>query len=162
MAAMADAVLSSLDDTLAYVAITRLQAAYGDAVTRRAWEEFPAMFAPECPIRLDLRTAVLERVGGAEIAEFIAESIESFEFFAFTIVNTVVTVDPSGTSARGRLYIRELRCTRDDRRWTTAYGLYRDEYRLLGGRWCFGRRDYSSLAWDRANATGMDVFPIPD
>lgn len=162
MAVMADAVLSSLDDTLAYVAITRLQAAYGDAVTRRAWDEFPAMFAPECPIRLDLRTAVLERVGGAEIAEFIAESIESFEFFAFTIVNTVVTVDPSGTSARGRLYIRELRCTRDDRRWTTAYGLYRDEYRLLGGRWCFGRRDYSSLARDRADATGMDVFPIPD
>ena len=158
---MAEPTTTELDETLAYVAVTRLQGAYGDAVTRRAWDEFPAMFAPGCPVRLDLRSVVLEREGGADIAQFIAESIAGFEFFAFTIVNTVVHVAPDARSATGRLYMRELRCTRDERRWTTAYGLYRDEYAVIDGRWCFTRRDYSSLARDRADGDGMEVFPIP-
>jgi hypothetical protein len=35
------------DDSLAYVAITRLYADYADVVTRRAWDELEALFLPE-------------------------------------------------------------------------------------------------------------------
>ena len=153
--------IDELQDTLAYVAITRLQGDYGDAVSRRAWDEVAAMFGPDCPLRLDVRSAVIERTGGPAIATFIAESIERFEFFAFTIVNTSVQVAADGCSATGRLSMRELRFGRDDKRWTTAYGLYRDEYHKLDGRWRFAARDYATLARDRADGAGMEVFPIP-
>jgi hypothetical protein len=150
-----------VDDSADYLAITRLQAAYGDAVTRQAWDELVPMFLPDCPVRLDLRRdTVVERIGPEAIGALIAESIERFEFFAFTICNTVVDI-VDGEHARARLYIRELRQERDGHRWTTAYGLYRDTYRKVDGRWRFATRDYSSLARSAAEHDGMDVFPIP-
>jgi hypothetical protein len=151
-----------VDDTADYLSIVRLQAAYGDAVTRRAWDELGPMFLPDCPIRLDLRHgSVIEETGPVAIGALIARSIERFEFFAFTVVNTVVDVAPDGAAATGRLYIRELRQERDGHRWSTAYGLYRDTYRKVEGRWRFATRDYSSLARTSADGDGMDVFQIP-
>lgn len=151
-----------MEDLLDHLAITRLQAEYGDAVTRQAWDELTPMFLADCPVRLDLRgDALIEKVGPTEIGELIASSIERFEFFAFTIQNAVVEIAPNGTDATGRLYIRELRQERDGHRWTTAYGLYRDTYRKVDGRWRFATRDYSSLARTSADGDGMDVFPIP-
>jgi hypothetical protein len=145
-----------------YLAITRLQAAYGDAVTRRAWDELDGMFLPDCPVRLDLRDgSVMERTGPRELGAFIAAALEGFDFFAFTILNAVVEIAPAGGHATGRLYIQELRHERDGRRWTTAHGLYRDTYVETGGRWRFAARDYSSLARTAADGEHMDVFPIP-
>jgi hypothetical protein len=153
----------SIDDAAAdYIAITRLQAAYGDAVTRQAWDELTPMFLPDCPVRLDLHTgAVIEKIGPQEIGTLIADSIERFEFFAFTLQNTVVDVGETGTTATGRLYIQELRQERDGHRWTTAFGLYRDSYRKDDGVWRFASRDYTSLARHAAAGAGMDVFAIP-
>jgi len=151
-----------MDDLLDAFAITRLQAAYGDAVTRQAWEEFVPMFLPECPIRLDLGGgSVVEKIGPEAIGSMIASAIERFEFFAFTIQNSVVDVAPGGVDARGRLYICELRQERDGHRWTTAYGLYRDTYRKVDDTWRFATRDYSSLARTAATGPGMEVFPVP-
>lgn len=143
-------------------AIRRLQAAYGDAVTRHAWDEAARMFEPGCPVRLDLQGGtVREFSGGPEVTAFIAASVERFEFFVFTILNSVVDIDAAGDEATGRLYIQELRQERDGHRWTTAIGLYRDRYRRSAdGEWRFAQRDYSSLA--RSGTDGeMDVFPIP-
>jgi hypothetical protein len=152
-----------VDDALDYLAITRLQAAYGDAVTRRAWAELLPMFVAGCPVRFDLRTGtVIEKAGAEDIGGFIAASIERFEFFAFTLLNAVVDVAADGERATGRLYIRELRQERDSHQWSTAYGLYRDTYRKVDGRWRFASRDYSSLARTAAGGDGMDVFPIPN
>ena len=150
-----------MDDALDYLAITRLQANYGDAVTRQAWDELVPMFLPDCPIRLDLRGGTtVEKIGPEAISSMIASAIERFEFFAFTIQNAVVDVATNGVDATGRLYICELRQERDGHRWTTAYGLYRDTYRKVDGSWRFAARDYSSLARTAAHG-GMEVFPIP-
>jgi hypothetical protein len=152
-----------VDDSLEYLAITRLQAAYGDAVTRRAWPEFRSMFLPECPVRLDLRAgSVIEHRGPDAIARFIAQSIERFSLFMFVPLNTVVEVDAAGREARGRLYIQELRQSRDEQTWSTAYGLYTDQYAKRDGRWWFAQRDYASLARTAADGRGMETFPIPD
>ena len=106
--------------------------------------------------------AVIEQVGAEAIGSFIAASLVRFEFFAFTLQNTVVEITPDGRTASGRLYIRELRQERDTHRWSTAFGLYRDTYRKDDDRWRFASRDYSSLARTSADGDGMDVFPIPD
>ena len=114
---------SELQSALDQLAIRNLQAAYGDAVTRRAWDDLVPMFVPDCPVRLDLRDGrVLEHVGPHEIGEFIARSIERFEFFEFALLNSVVFVD--GDAATGRLYMWELRQDAATHRWSNAFGLY--------------------------------------
>ncbi len=154
-----NAATDDLGRLAAEVAIRSLQSRYGDAVTRRAWDEVAGMFAPGCPVSLDLRDGVARHLeGGRAVADFIASAIERFTFFAFTIVNSAVTVGDSESGA-ARLYIQELRHDAG-RHWTVAYGLYEDRYAIVDGTWRFTRRDYSSLA-RTADEGGMRSFPIP-
>jgi len=151
-----------MDRALDHLAISRLQNAYGDAVTRQAWDELIPMFLPDCPLRLDLHTgSIIEKVGPEAIGSFIANSIGRFEFFLFTVQNSVADVADEGTSATGRLYIQELRQERDGHRWTTAYGLYRDTYSKAGSEWRFASRDYVTLARTATDGEGMEVFDVP-
>lgn len=143
------------------MAITRLQAAYGDAVTRRAWDELDALFAPGCPVTLDLRTGEpIALAGAAAVAEFVGASIERFEFFEFALLNAVVDLVDDRT-ATGRMYMWELRQDATTHEWSNAYGLYRDRYELEGGRWRFAERRYSSLARTATGGEGMSVFEVP-
>jgi len=136
-----------MNDTPDYVAITRLHAAYGDAVTRRSWEEMAELFEVGAPITIDTsRGDPVEVVGGAEMAAFVASAIERFRFFEFVPLNTVLTIDPAIGTATGQLYIQELRSGAADDRFSTAYGLYTDRYRRNDGRWQFAARHYRSLA----------------
>jgi len=152
---------SELHSALDKVAIRELQAAYGDAVTRRAWNEFEPMFLPDCPIRLDLRNdRVIEHVGPHAIAAFIATSLEQFEFFEFALLNAVVSLQGDDI-ATGRVYMWELRQDTSTHRWTNAFGVYDDQYALVDGGWRFASRHYSSLARTAADGEGMDVFTVP-
>ena len=149
-----------MHEALDLLAISRLQSAYGDVVTRRAWSELGPMFLPDCPVRLDLRGGtVIEHVGPDAIGEFIASSLERFGFFEFALLNAVVNVD--GDGATGRLYMWELRQDSSTERWTNAFGLYEDTYQRHDGGWVFASRQYSSLARTAADGKGMDVFSIP-
>jgi hypothetical protein len=151
---------SELRAVIDELAIRQLQAAYGDAITRRAWAELVPMFLPDCPIRLDLRDGrEIEHVGAKAIGTFIADSLERFEFFEFALLNSVVFLD--GEAATGRVYMWELRQDSDTHRWTNAFGVYRDEYSRVDGQWMFASRRYSSLARTSDDGEGMDVFTIP-
>jgi hypothetical protein len=148
-----------LRGALDVLAISRLQSAYGDVVTRQAWHELIPLFRPDCPVRLDLRDGrVLEKVGPEEIGAFIAASIERFEFFEFAVLNAVVDVLSEDT-ATGRVYIWELR--QESGRWSNAFGLYQDTYQRIDGQWVFAERHYSSLARSAPDGNGMEVFPVP-
>lgn len=151
--------MRELDDgaTRAVVAVGRLQAAYGDAVTRRAWDEVRAVFEPDATVEIDTRTRpVFTLVGPEAIADFIETSLEGFAFFEFAILNAVADVD--GDAGSGRVYICELRCDRDGV-WTQAYGLYQDRYARRDGEWRIAGRHYHSLA-----RTGPQIvtFELPD
>ncbi|MFN8052135.1 MAG: nuclear transport factor 2 family protein [Acidimicrobiales bacterium] len=151
-----------LSDALDYLAITRLQARYGDVITRRAWAELEPLFLPDAPITLDLRRgAPLELVGAEALGRMVERAVERFEFFEFALLNSVVDVVDAGAehaTATGRLYMWELRQEAASGRWTNAFGLYRDRYVRHEGRWVIAQRTYSSLA-----RTGPDneVFTIP-
>jgi hypothetical protein len=148
------------DDALAYLAITRLQAAYADVVTRRAWPELEPLFLPDAPIHVDtVSRPVIELVGATALGEFVGGAIEHFEFFEFVILNTVVHVELDET-ARGRLYMVELRQERDTGEWSNAFGVYHDDYALVDGQWCFAERHYQSLARKVASAPA-EIFPFP-
>jgi hypothetical protein len=147
-----------------YLGIVRLQAAYGDTVTRRAWDEMAMLFEDGASVTVDTgRGEPIEATGGAEIGDFIARSIERFEFFEFVPLNTVVDIDAEAGEAEGRLYIQELRQESATGRFTTAYGLYRDRYHRRDGVWRFAARRYRSLA--RTALEGerdLEVLPPPD
>jgi SnoaL-like protein len=149
--------LSPADEALAYLAITRLQAAYADVVTRRAWPELEELFLPDTAVHVDTVTAdVIELVGPKNFGDFVAGSIERFEFFEFVILNTVIDV-ASAASATGRMYMVELRQDRASGGWSNAFGVYHDTYVFDDGRWRFAERSYQSLA-----RTGRyEIFPFP-
>ncbi|MFZ6003000.1 MAG: nuclear transport factor 2 family protein [Actinomycetota bacterium] len=131
-------------DTSALLAIHRLQVAYGDAVTRRAWDDVVSLFEPGAVVHVDTRTREpFELVAPDGLVEFIKSSLDQFRFFEFAILNAVAEV--TGDRATGRVYICELRHSSAGE-WTQAYGLYQDEYRRTDGEWRFSARRYSSLA----------------
>jgi hypothetical protein len=139
-----------------YLGITRLQSAYADAVSRRAWHELDALFEPRAPIHINTVTAeTMHFTGPKEFAAFVASSIERFEFFEFVILNTVI--DVQGSTAKGRLWMAELRQDRASGGRSNAFGVYHDSYALTEGAWRFRERHYQSLA-----RTGRaEVFPFP-
>jgi hypothetical protein len=143
-------------DTRSLVAVQRLQAAYGDAVTRRAWDEVRALFEPHAVVHIDTRTRAPFSLEGPEVlVEFIERALEPFVFFEFAILNAVAEVD--GHRATGRVYICELRHDRAGE-WTQAYGLYQDRYARRDGTWRITERHYTSLA--RTGPT-IESFPLP-
>jgi hypothetical protein len=150
-----------LDDagTRAVVALHRLQAAYGDAVTRRDWDAVRLLFEPDAAIELDLRDREPIALSGPDaLVEFVEAALARFTHFQLTIVNATVDLVPEEERATGRLYICETRLDRDGR-WSEAYGLYRDEYRRRDGSWTIAGRRYSALA--RTGPEGAEAFSLP-
>ena len=153
--------MRELDDagTRAVVAIQRLQAAYGDAVTRRDWAAVRVLFEPDAVVHLDLRTRPPISLEGADaLVDFIDGAVARFAFFELTIVNATVDVAPDQDEATGRLYICEKRVDLEGA-WSEAYGLYRDEYRRQQGAWRIAGRRYASLA--RTGPEGTEAFALP-
>jgi hypothetical protein len=149
----------SAADSAALVALTRLQAAYGDAVTRRDWPGVAALFEPGAAVHIDTRTrAPFTIEGPAALVEFIERSLEQFTFFEFALLNSVADVDAD--EGWGRVYICELRCDASGA-WTEAYGLYQDRYRRTGDDWRIAGRRYSSLARTGARVEAFDL-PLID
>ena len=143
--------------TRSVVAVQRLQATYGDAVTRRAWAEVAALFEPDAAVHIDARTREPFTLDGpAAVVAFIERSLESFRFFEFAILNAVVDLDTEAT-ANGRVYICELRQDHAGD-WTQAYGLYRDRYVRRAGDWRIASRRYTSLA---RTGPRIESFTLP-
>ena len=166
MSTPADPSPEILRETIDHLAINRLQARYADAITRRAWAELGELFLPDMVLHLDTATSpARDLVGAAEIGGFIDAAVQRFAFFEFVILSSHVVLDEGGDpdSASARLWMCEVRCGHDSDddqgEWTTAYGLYRDRYRRVDGRWWFAERSYRSLA---RTGEGGGVFPLPD
>src|SRR5688572_19343800 len=141
--------------------IAQLVATYGDAITRRSWDEVVDLFVPGCPIRLDLRTgAPIELHGPDELVAFVSRAMERFDFFLFVVLNSTSEVAPDGRRS-GRLWFQEIRRERADQRWTTTYGLYRDTYANVGGQWRFASRSYSTLGRRDLGSDPGEVYDLP-
>jgi hypothetical protein len=144
-------------ETIDYIALQRLQSRYADIVNRRAWPELARIFAPDIRVTLDVRDRTIELNGPGEVGEFIGTSIAHMDLFEFVILNSVIDID--GDTATSRMFMWELRHDPTDGR-TNAYGLYRDRYARLDGRWWFAGRTYCSIA--RTVAGTCTVFGLPE
>lgn len=131
-----------------YVAVRRLQDAYADVCSRRAWAELPDLLLDDVHVALDLRDQVLEIDGATAVADFIEPQLEQFSFFQFVIRNAVVDLYPGGDidAAAGRMWMSEFRQHRADERWSTIFGVYDDRYRRTSSGWRIEARRYQTLA----------------
>ena len=143
-----------------YVAIRRVQSAYADIVTRRAWPELAGIFLPDAGVQIDTMSGdPLRLVGPDALGAFIGGAISGFDFFEFVVLNTVIEIgtgDPD--TATTRMYMNELRRDAESGRFTVVYGLYQDRMRRVDGKWWFAQRRYQTLA---RTAGEFDVFPFP-
>jgi hypothetical protein len=151
-------------ETADYVAIRRLQNAYADVVTRRAWPELAELFLADAPVEIDTRRegGVFHVTGPDALGAFIAGALEQFDFFEFVILNTRIEVAAAGDVDRadGRLYMSEIRSDAGTGRWNVSFGVYHDRYQRGDGRWRFAHRRYHSLG--RTGETkDVDAFPFP-
>ena len=153
-----------LAETIAYVALQRLQSRYADAVTRRAWSELASLVRADCPIVVDVRHKKFELTGPSEYGEFIARQIERFSLFEFVLLNTVMRIDAEAGVAAARVYMQEIRQNVSDGCRTDAYGVYHDRLeRDDQSRWWFARRHYRSFARtaEPRIEADYDVFDLP-
>ena len=139
--------------------ISRLQARYGDVVTRQAWDELEALFAPGAPVTIDTRTGqVIELVGAAAVGAFIAKAIERFEHFEFAMLNAVADLDEGGDDRdRSRLHLGDPGRPRH-RPLDQRLRALRRPLRQAGGALGIAQRSYSSLA---RTAPDLEVFGFP-
>ena len=145
------------DDAQAYLAIMRLQRAYADVATRRAWPEIASLAIPDARFSFDTRSGrVIEVIGAEAFGEFGAKATGRFSFYQYVPLNTVVTI--STTTARGRSYSLEVAEDRDTREWINFYGHYHDDYVLFDGAWRFARRQYQTVG--RRTGDRMEAFPL--
>lgn len=149
------------DDALADIAIMRLQRAYADVSTRRAWPEFAALATPDARFSFDTRTGdVIEVIGMEAFAQFAATMTDRFSFYEYVPLNFVVKVDSADT-ARGRSYSFEIGEDRETGEVVTFYGMYHDDYARVDGTWRFTRRQYQTLA-RRTGDGAVESHPLND
>jgi hypothetical protein len=151
----------AVQETVDYIAIRRLQDAYADVVTRRAWAELDELFRPDAEVVVDTRDREPRTLVGPDgIGTFIDTAIARFDRFQFVVLGTRVDLGGSDPDrATARLYMCELRQSADEGHESIAYGVYHDDYVRHDGRWWFARRRYHSLA---RTAPDLTVFPFPD
>jgi hypothetical protein len=143
-----------------YIAITRLHGEYADAVNTRTWSRLVTLFLRDAPMSVDTVTrAIVELMGGDEIATFIASALERFEFFEFVTLNAVMRFDVDGDAdhARARVFMCEFRQDGRSKEFSRAFGVYHDDYRRTPDGWRFAARKYQSLA-----RRGGAVFAFPE
>ncbi len=148
-----------ITDAVDHSEIRRLQDAYADIVSRRAWSDLSEVFLPDTVLDLDLRESTIHLVGPQTIGEFIDRSVSQFEFFQFGIIGTRIKLRPAGIAdtASARMYMTELRQTPSGH-WSQIYGVYHDRLIRSNDQWWFSHRTYHSLARNNLPAT---VFQFP-
>ncbi|MFN8027989.1 MAG: nuclear transport factor 2 family protein [Acidimicrobiia bacterium] len=152
--------MPSTDHAADLIAIAALQARYADVVSRQAFGELAELFVPDAHLFMELPGHTKELVGPQAFGDYVARRIAHLEFFQFVITGAVA--EPDGDRATGRMHFYELHQDREQHRLRHLYGVYRDEFVRIDGRWWFAQRRFAPLAMTSTDdARDLDVFPSP-
>lgn len=158
--------MTIIDDaafTLDEVRIRRLHAAYADAVNRKDWPEFDALFLPDADLAVELSGAEpLRAVGPKAIGALIDGFLKPLDFLFQTIMNARITPGADADSALARLYIHEFRRVTATGALRNSVGVYEDHYRRVDGRWLFAHRSYTRLVLAESGGSTEDSVSVEE
>ena len=143
-----------------HLAITQLQSAYADTVTRRAWGELDRLFRPDATLLVSDGREARTIEGPTAIGQLIDQAVASLDVIFFVNLNTRIELYADGDdTARARTYIRELHFAQRQLVAREIYGVYLDRYVQTDGRWWFATREWHALA---RTAPDLAVHAAPD
>lgn len=122
-----------------YIDIQQLVAAYGDAASRFALEDFGALWTNDA---VWLHPSLGRIVGRAAIVETCKAALDRMDGLLFT--SYLGSLHVEGDEASGRVWVEELVVASGAEPRRQA-GRYDDLYRRHDGRWLFSRRDMTIL-----------------
>ncbi|MBK7949529.1 MAG: nuclear transport factor 2 family protein [Deltaproteobacteria bacterium] len=135
-----------VEETVCRVAIQALLGAYADDINRRSFGGLSALFLPDARIELTtLKQQPLVLTGPEALGRFIAEFVERLDFFQFVLLNSRLELRLDADAALGRHFICEYRWEKAGKPFTRVFGVYRDRYRRIDGRWWFAERVFDPL-----------------
>jgi hypothetical protein len=148
-------------ETVDYIALRRLQNAYADIVSRRAFDELDTVFRADTTLTIDLGSGGTRVFRGpTEIGRLIGGVVNPLDHFMFVILNTVMQIGVDGDPdvAKARLYLWEIHSDPRTGRRSDLFGVYHDRHERIEGRWWFTERRYHRMA---RTGPGLDTSGFP-
>ena len=92
--------MDAAQETIDYIAVSRLHSAYADIATRRAWDELDEIFVPDIPVKVDLRDRDPYVFDSRDaFRDFVSAAVDRFEFF---VAGRTISQDSSESHGTGR------------------------------------------------------------
>lgn len=153
---------AAIDELIARTAIQALLDAYVDVLNRRSWGELSALFLPDARIELQtLKRQPLVLIGPEALGRFVADFVARLAFFQFVPLSSRLELRLDEEAALGRHFISEVRWDEAAGRFTRVFGIYRDRYRRIDGRWWFANRAFEPLLSTSAAGSDAQVVGFP-
>ncbi len=137
------------------LAIQEIIYRYSDAVTRRDWDQFETVWAPdavwEVGAPFDVRAEGYPAVRGA-----VGNSLDRFEFSVQTAHNPVVALSSDGR-ATATTTIHEIGRSAVDGRGLVLYGIYYDQLVNSEEGWRFVHRLFQPIYLESESLAGQTI-----
>jgi hypothetical protein len=140
---------------VARLAIQDLIVRFSDAVTRRDWNQFEAVWAPQGIWEVAEPTAMREE-GAGQIRRTVEEALSGFEFWVQMAHGSVVTVTADGR-ASATSTIQEMGRSRDGATSLVLFGVYHDELILDADGWRFTHRRFQPIYIESGPLLGQAI-----
>jgi hypothetical protein len=136
---------------------------YASAIDARDWELLDSVFAPDA--HLDYRSAGGIAGTFIEVRRWLSEVLPIFTWTQHLVVNRVIEIDPSETTARSRsIFQNPNQLLVDNEPWLfTVGGCYHDRLQRYPVGWRITTRVEETVWWDHPMPGLPPVpYPLPD
>ena len=133
---------------------------YASAIDARDWELLDSVFAPDA--HLDYRSAGGIAGTFTEVRRWLSEVLPIFTWTQHLVVNRVIEIDPSETTARSRsIFQNPNQLLVDNEPWLfTVGGCYHDRLQRYPVGWRITTRVEETVWWDHP-MPGLPPVPYP-
>jgi hypothetical protein len=133
---------------------------YASAIDGRDWALLDSVFAPDA--YLDYRSAGGIAGTFTEVRRWLSEVLPIFTWTQHLVVNRVIEIDPSGTTARSRsIFQNPNQLLVDNEPWLfTVGGCYHDRLERYPVGWRITTRVEETVWWDHP-MPGLPPVPYP-